>query len=79
MKPATIIGILLILLGVIALAYQGITYTTHEKKKLIDLGPIEATATIEQQKTFPLPPILGVAVLAAGVVLVVIGSKKGGA
>ena len=50
MKSATMIGIALIVLGVVALAYQGITYTTQEK--VIDIGPIEATATTE--KTIPI-------------------------
>ena len=72
MKSATMIGIALIVLGVVALAYQGITYTTQEK--VIDIGPIEATATTE--KTIPLPPVLGVLALVGGIVLVVVGAKK---
>lgn len=76
MKPATIVGILLIVLGVVALAYQGFTYTTRENKKVIDLGPLQVNATVEQQKTVPLPPILGVAALVGGVVLVIVGNKK---
>jgi uncharacterized membrane protein len=69
MKTASVIGILLIVLGVIALAYQGITYTTH--KKVIDLGPIQASTT--EHKTIPLPPILGGIALIGGVVLLVAG------
>lgn len=76
MKPAGIVGILLIVLGVIALAYQGFTYTTHENKKVLDLGPIQVDATVEKTKTVPLPPILGVAALAGGVVLLVMSSRK---
>jgi drug/metabolite transporter (DMT)-like permease len=76
MKPATIVGILLIILGVVALAYGGFSFTTQEKKKLVDLGPLQVDATVEKQRSFPLPPILGVAALAGGVVLVVVGSKK---
>jgi uncharacterized membrane protein HdeD (DUF308 family) len=72
MKSATMIGIVLIVLGVVALAYQGITYTTQEK--VIDIGPIEATAKTE--KTIPLPPALGVLALVGGIVLVVVGAKK---
>jgi hypothetical protein len=72
MKAATLVGIALILLGVVALAYQGITYTTREK--VIDLGPIEATK--ETQRTLPLPPILGGLALVGGVVLVVAGSRS---
>lgn len=55
MKTAALVGIILIVLGVISLAYQGITYTTH--KRVLDIGPVHATAT--QHKTIPLPPILG--------------------
>jgi len=65
-------GILLIVLGVLALAYQGITYTTREK--VIDLGPIKATK--ETEKTIPLPPILGGAALAGGVVLLIAGARS---
>ncbi len=72
MKPIMVIGIILIILGVFALAYQGITYTTREK--VIDLGPIQATKKTE--KTIPLPPILGGAALVCGIVLVVAGSRK---
>ena len=67
-----VIGILLIVLGVAALAYQGFTYTTRET--VIDIGPIKATA--DRQKTVPLPPIVGIAVLAGGIVLLVVGSRK---
>ncbi|MEO5574433.1 MAG: DUF3185 domain-containing protein [Gammaproteobacteria bacterium] len=55
-----------------ALAYQGITYTTREK--VIDIGPIHATA--ETEKTIPLPPLLGGLALVGGIVLVVVGAKK---
>jgi hypothetical protein len=67
-----IVAIVLIVLGAISLAYGGITYTTREK--VLDIGPIEATA--ERHKTLPLPPILGGVVLAAGVGLLLLGSKK---
>jgi hypothetical protein len=67
-----IFGIVLIVLGIISLAYGGITYTTREK--VIDIGPIEATR--ESQKTIPLPPILGGLALAAGVAVLFV-SKKG--
>jgi len=72
MKPAFFIGIVLIVLGVVALAYGGITYTKREK--VIDLGPIQASA--DRQKTFPLPPVVGVISLVGGIVLVAVGSKK---
>ena len=72
MKPIVLIGIALIVLGVVALAYQGITYTSREQ--LIDIGPIHATA--DTKKTIPLSPILGGLALAGGIVLVIIGAKK---
>jgi hypothetical protein len=73
MKPVAILGVLLIVAGLVALAYQGITYTRREK--VIDLGPIQATA--ERERTVPLPPIVGIAAVAAGVALVVAGVRKG--
>ena len=72
MKPMILAGIVLSILGVLALAYHGITYTTHEK--VLKIGPIEATK--ETEKTIPLPPVLGGAALATGVVLIVMGVKK---
>jgi drug/metabolite transporter (DMT)-like permease len=68
----TLVGIALIVLGIVALAYQGITYTSREN--VIDIGPFHATA--ETQKTIPLSPLLGVLALVGGVVLVVVGAKK---
>jgi uncharacterized membrane protein YidH (DUF202 family) len=66
-----LIGILLIVFGVVALALGGIQYTTREK--VLDIGPLEATA--ERQKTIPLSPIVGIASLAGGIALVVAGGK----
>jgi len=71
MKPATILGIALIILGVVAFAYQGITYTTQEK--VIDLGPVQAT--VEKTKTIPLTPLLGGLALVGGIVLLVAGPR----
>jgi uncharacterized membrane protein len=68
----TLVGIVLIVLGVLALAYQGITYTTSEK--VIDLGPLQAS--VDKKKSSPLPPIVGAVALAGGVVLVIIGSRR---
>lgn len=76
MKPATVVGIVLIVIGVIALAYGGIRYTTHEQKRVVDLGPLKVDANVEEQHSLPMPPILGLAALAGGVVLVWVGSKK---
>ena len=67
-----VVGIILIALGVIALAYQGITYTT--KDKVIELGPLKVEAT--KEKTIPLPPVLGGVAVAAGVVLLIAGARS---
>lgn len=75
MKPAGIVGIILIVIGVIALAYQGITYTT-QKTERIELGPAKVEFTVPEKKRVPLPPILGVAALAGGVVLLIASSRK---
>ena len=71
-NPVMLVGIALILLGIVAFAYQGITYTTREK--IIDIGPIQATA--DTKKTIPLSPLVGGAALVGGIVLVVVGAKK---
>ena len=67
------IGVILIVIGIIAFAYQGITYTTREK--VVDIGPIHMTA--EKTKTIPLPPIVGGLALLGGIVLLVVSNKKG--
>ena len=72
MKPVTLVGVALIVLGVLALAYQGITYTAREK--IIDLGPLKAS--VDKERSIPLPPIVGVVALAGGVVLVIAGVRK---
>ena len=72
MKPIILVGIILMVFGVVALPYHGITYTTREK--VLQIGPVEATKKTE--KTIPLPPILGGFALAGGIVLVIIGAKK---
>ena len=72
MRPKIIIAIILIALGIVAFAYQGITYTTREK--VVDLGPIQMTA--DKTKTIPLPPIMGAIALVGGIVLLVVGSRK---
>jgi hypothetical protein len=73
MKPVAILGVLLIVAGLVALAYQSISYTRREK--VIDIGPIKATA--ERERTVPLPPVVGIVAVAAGVALVVAGVRKG--
>lgn len=72
MKPATIVGIILIVLGIVAFAYGGFSYTKREK--VLDLGPIQATA--EKEHTIPFPPVLGGICLVGGIVLVVAGSRQ---
>jgi len=71
MKASTILGIILVVLGIISFAYQGITYTTN--KKVVDIGPVHATK--QEHHTIPLPPILGGLALVGGIVLVIAGSK----
>ena len=71
MSPKSIIAVMLIVVGVVVFAYQGITYTTREK--VVDLGPLQMTA--EKTKTFPLPPILGAIALVGGIALLVVGRR----
>jgi uncharacterized membrane protein len=72
MKPVVFIGIVLIVLGAVVLAYHGITLTGH--KKVINIGPLRAT--FETKKTIPLSPTIGGIVLAGGIVLLIMGAKK---
>jgi hypothetical protein len=67
-----LLGVVLIILGVVAFAYQGITYTTQEK--VLDIGPLKAT--VEKEKTIPLPPLVGGAALIGGIVLLLVGTRK---
>jgi uncharacterized membrane protein HdeD (DUF308 family) len=71
-KMIALVGIVLIVLGLGALAYQGITYRSRET--VMDIGPIHATA--ERERTVPLPPVLGIVAVAGGVVLLVAGLRK---
>jgi uncharacterized membrane protein HdeD (DUF308 family) len=71
MRFTTLLGIVLIVLGLAALAYQQITYKSRET--IVDVGPIHATA--EREKTVPLPPIVGIVAVASGVALVVVGRR----
>ena len=77
MKTSQIVGIILIILGVVALAYQGFSYRTREQKRVVDLGPLKVDANVEEQHHVPLPPILGVCAMAGGVVLLVTASRRG--
>ena len=72
MKTALLAGIVLIVIGIVSLVYQGFTY--HTQKKVADIGPIHATKT--ESHTVPLPPVLGGLALIGGVVLVAVGAKQ---
>jgi uncharacterized membrane protein YidH (DUF202 family) len=65
------LGIILIVLGVLALAYGGFTYT--REKKVLDLGPVQALR--KETNTVPLPPILGLAAILGGGVLLFTGKR----
>jgi uncharacterized membrane protein len=71
-KPAGIVGIILIAIGIIALAYGGFSYTKRET--IIDAGPLQVSA--DREKTVPFPPILGGICLVGGIILVIVGNKK---
>jgi len=73
MKSTAVLAIILIAIGIIAFAYQGITYTTREN--VVDLGPLKVTA--DKTRTIPLPPILGGIALIGGIGLLVMTRKKG--
>jgi len=72
MKPNALAGVLLIVLGLAALAYQGITYTSRDT--VVDIGPLHATA--ERQHTLPLSPLLGIAAVAGGAILLYVGARR---
>ncbi len=71
MNGRTLLGVALIVLGVIALVYQGFTYTTH--KKVLDIGPIQATK--EEHQTVPIPPIIGAVAVISGIAVLALGRK----
>jgi hypothetical protein len=73
MRTNTIIAIILIAIGIVSFAYQGITYKTREK--VIEIGSVKVTA--EKEKTLPLPPIVGAVALVGGIVLLIADRKKG--
>jgi drug/metabolite transporter (DMT)-like permease len=72
MKPLALAGIVLIVLGLAALVYQGFSYTSRDT--VVDIGPLHATA--EREHTIPLSPVLGIAAVAGGVVLLVTGVRR---
>jgi len=72
MRSAPIIGIVLIVIGVVALAYGGVSYTTREE--VVDVGPLEITK--KEKRTFPIPPVAGGALLTGGIILVALGARR---
>ena len=73
MKPVAIIGSVLLVLGLLALVYQGFTYTTRET--VVDIGPIHATA--DREKRVALPPVFGIVAVVGGAALLAWGSRLG--
>ena len=72
MKAISLVGVLLIVVGVLVLAYQGINYT--RQKKVLDVGSVHLTT--ETHERIPLPPIIGGLALVGGVVLLVMGASN---
>jgi hypothetical protein len=72
MRNLTITGVILVILGVVMLVYQGFSFT--REKKVIDVGPIQATTTTTER--VPIPPIVGWVVTAGGLVLLVTGLSR---
>ena len=72
MKPATLIGLVLIVIGIIGFAVGGFSFT-HEKKD-VDLGPLQISH--RQTSTVPIPPILSGIALIGGIALVIVGAKS---
>jgi len=71
MRTMVLVGVLLIALGVVALAYEGITYTRN--KTVLTVGPVKAQ--IEEKRTIPLSPLLGGISLAGGIALLIAGTR----
>ena len=72
MKIKILFAAILIVIGIVAFGYQGITYTSREK--IINIGPVEITA--EKTNTLPLPPVVGGISLVGGILLLLVGNKK---
>jgi hypothetical protein len=72
MKPASIVGLILIVLGIVGFAVGGFSFT--HKEKVVDLGPIEASA--DKKESVPISPVLAGIALVSGVVLLVAGSRR---
>ncbi|MFO7444912.1 MAG: hypothetical protein R6W90_01035 [Ignavibacteriaceae bacterium] len=72
MKAATIVGIVLIVLGVLGFIFKGISFTKTEE--VVDLGPIEIES--KETETLPVPEILSGIAIVGGIVLVAVGARK---
>lgn len=72
MKPIAILGVVLVILGVAGLIYEGVSYTSRET--VLDIGPIQATT--EETKTIPISPLASGAALVVGLGLLVAGQRK---
>ncbi|MDQ3137591.1 MAG: DUF3185 domain-containing protein [Gemmatimonadota bacterium] len=72
MKPGVIVGVLLIVLGVVGMALGGFSFT--RKEKVLDIGPIEASA--DKKESVPVPPLLGALAIVGGIVLVATSARR---
>jgi hypothetical protein len=75
MNPRMIVAIVLIVVGVLGLAYQGITYTSRDR--VVDAGPLKVD--VDRKHTVPIAPIVGAAALVGGIAMLVMGGKSRGA
>jgi hypothetical protein len=75
MNPRMIVAIVLIAVGVLGLAYQGITYTSRDR--VVDAGPLKVD--VDRKHTVPIAPIVGAAALVGGIAMLVMGGKSRGA
>jgi hypothetical protein len=71
MKSSVIAGVLLIALGVLAIVYKNVSYTSQET--VLQIGSLKATA--ETEKNIPIPNVLGIAAIIAGVVVIAVGGR----
>jgi hypothetical protein len=73
MRPMAVLGIVLLVLGILAFAYQGVLWVSSPEP-VAKIGPIEVWK--ETAHPIPLAPILGGIAIAAGVVLLAMGSRR---
>ena len=72
MNTLTIIGIILVVLGLVGLIYGGITYTSN--KNVIDMGSVHLQ--VNEQRQIPFSPIAGALAVAAGVIMIIVGRRR---